>query len=246
MAATRYSREMLRLPLVRHALFRDAPMELLDELVQFAAVRRFEVNEEIFAKGDAGNALCGVLTGRVCIYTVSPEGEEAILNVLEPGEMFGEIALLDGGPRTASARTMQPGDLLQIHRDHFVRFLHEHPELGVSIMSVLCGRIRMNVEFIENAVFLNLTARLARRLVALAEVHGKPHPRGVRIAFKLPQQDLAHMVGATRERVNKELAPWRERGLIDVEGGMMVICRPDELKRLAAHEKPLNGAPVDR
>jgi CRP/FNR family transcriptional regulator, cyclic AMP receptor protein len=236
MAATRYSREMLRLPLVRHALFRDAPMALLDELVQFASVRRFDVNEEIFAKGDAGNALCGVLTGRVCIYTVSPEGEEAILNVLEPGEMFGEIALLDGGPRTASARTMQPGDLLQIHRDHFVRFLHEHPELGVSIMSVLCGRIRMNVEFIEDAVFLHLPARLAKRLISLAEVHGKPDPKGVRLAFKLSQQDLAHMIGATRERVNKELGLWREQGLITVEDGMIVICQPEKLQALVAAE----------
>jgi CRP/FNR family transcriptional regulator, cyclic AMP receptor protein len=243
---TRYSPEALRALLARHMLFREASPALLDGLVKFATVRHFQPNDEIFAKGDAGNALCGVLMGRVCIYTVSAEGEEAILNILEPGEMFGEIALLDGLPRTASARAMKAVDLLQIHRDHFVPFLHDHPELGVAILPVLCGRIRMNVEFIENAVFLNLTARLARRLVALAEVHGKPHPRGVRIAFKLPQQDLAHMVGATRERVNKELAPWRERGLIDVEGGMMVICRPDELKRLAAHEKPLNGAPVNR
>ncbi len=233
MATTRYSREMLRMPLARHALFRDAPAALLDELVKFAAVRRFETGEEIFAKGDAGSALWGVLTGRVCIYTLSPEGEEAILNILEPGDIFGEIALLDGGRRTASARAMEAGDLLQIYRDHFVRFLHEHPELGISMTSVLCEHIRMNVEFIENTVFLNLAARLAKRLVTLAEIHGKPDPRGVRIAFKLSQQDLAHMVGATRERVNKELGPWRERGLIDFEEGMIVICQPDALKRLA-------------
>ena len=228
---------MLRLPLAQHALFRDAPAALLDDLVKFASVRHFQTDEEIFAKGDAGNALWGVLTGRVCIYTVSPEGEEAILNVLEPGEIFGEIALLDGGPRTASVRVMQAGDLLQIHRDHFMHFLHEHPELGVSIMSVLCGRIRMNVEFIENTVFLNLGARLAKRLVTLAEVHGKPGPRGVRIDFKISQQALAHMVGATRERVNKELSPWREQGLIDLEDGMIVICQPDDLKRMASKEK---------
>jgi len=240
MATAEYSRDRLRLPLARHALFRDVPAGLLDDLLKFASVRHLRGNEEIFAKGDVGNALCGVLTGRVCIYTVSPDGEEAILNVLEPGEIFGEIALLDGGPRTASARAMQAGDLLQIHRDHFVSLLHEHPELGVSIMSVLCGRIRMNVDFIENTVFLHLAARLAKRLITLAEVHGKPDPRGVRIAFKLSQQDLAHMVGATRERVNKELSPWRERGWIDVDEGMIVIRQPDDLRRLATLEKPLN------
>jgi len=174
--------------------------------------------------------------GRVCIYTVSAEGEEAILNLLEPGEMFGEIALLDGGPRTASACAMTAVDLLQIHRTHFVPFLHDHPELGVSIMAVLCGRIRMNVEFIEDAVFLHLPARLAKRLLSLAEVHGKPDPRGVRIGFKLSQQDLAHMIGVTRERVNKELGLWRERSLIVVEDGMIIICRPDGLRALLAEE----------
>jgi CRP/FNR family transcriptional regulator, cyclic AMP receptor protein len=232
MAPTQYSREMLRRPLAQHALFRDAAAALLDELVKFATVRRFETDEEIFAKGDAGNALFGVLAGRVSIYTVSPDGGEAILNILDPGEIFGEIALLDGGPRTASARVMQAGDFLQIHRQHFVPFLHRHPELGVSIMSVLCGRIRMNVDFIENTVFLSLAARLAKRLVTLAEVHGAPDPRGVRIAFKLSQQDLASMIGATRERVNRELGRWRERGLIEIEGGIIVIRNPRELRRL--------------
>src|SRR5215472_1985575 len=191
MAPTQYSRDRLRQPLAQHALFRDAPAALLDELVKFATVRRFEAHEEIFAKGDVGNALFGVLAGRVSIYTLSPDGEEAILNVLDPGEIFGEIALLDGGPRTASARAMKAVDLLQIRRDHFVPILHDHPELSISILSLLCGRIRMNVEFIEDTVFLHLPARLAKRLLSLAEMQGKPDARGVRIAFKLSQQDLA-------------------------------------------------------
>ena len=231
---TRYPHEALRALLTRHMLFRDASPALVDGLVKFATVRHFQPNDEIFAKGDAGNTLCGVLAGRVCIYTISSEGVEAILNILEPGEIFGEIALLDGGPRTAGARAMKEVDLLQIHRDHFVPFLHDHPELGVSILPVLCGRIRMNVEFIEDAVFLHLPARLAKRLLSLAEVHGKPDARGVRIAFKLSQQDIAHMIGATRERVNKELGIWRERGVIAVEDGMIVICQPESLKTLIA------------
>jgi CRP/FNR family transcriptional regulator, cyclic AMP receptor protein len=237
MATPHYSREMLRLPLQRHALFRNAPAGVLDEVVKFVSVQHYEAHQEIFAKGERGLALFGVLTGRVCIYTASSEGEEVILNVLEPREIFGEIALLDGGPRTASARAMKATALLQIHRDHFLPFLRRHPELGASIMAVLCGRIRMNVEYIEDAVFLHLPARLAKRLIDLADVHGKPDPHGVRIDFKLSQSDLAHMIGATRESVNKELGVLREHGLITIEEGMMVICRPGELKRLAAHEK---------
>jgi CRP/FNR family transcriptional regulator, cyclic AMP receptor protein len=204
--------------------------------VKFATVRHYQPNDEIFAKGDPGDALYAVLMGRVCIYTGSPEGEEAILNILEPGEMFGEIALLDGAPRTASARAMKAVDLLQIHRDHFVPFLHDHPELCVSILQVLCGRIRMNVEFIEDTVFLHLPARLAKRLLSLAEVYGKPDARGVRIDLRLSQQDLAHMIGATRERVNKELGVWREQGLIAVEDGMIVIRQPSGLKTVLSEE----------
>ena len=226
----RYPPDALHALLARSALFREAAPALLDELLNFATVHHFQASDEIFTKGDSGHALCGVLMGRVCIYTVSAEGEETILNVLEPGEIFGEVALLDGGPRTASARAMTTVDLLQIHRAHFVPFLHDHPELGVSILPVLCGRIRMNVEFIEGAVFLPLQARLAKRLLSIAEVHGKSDPRGVRIDFKISQQDLANMIGATRERVNKALSVWRERGLIAVEDGFIIICQPDSLK----------------
>ena len=235
-ATIRYPREALRTLLARHPLFREVSPALLDGLLKFATVRHFEADDEIFAKGDAGDALSGVLSGRVCIYTTSPEGEEAILNILEPGEMFGEIALLDGGPRTASARVMVAADLLQIRRSHFVTFLRDHPELGLAMLPVLCGRIRMNVELIEDAAFLDLSARLAKRLLSLAKTHGKPDPRGVRIAFKVSQQDLARMIGATRERVNKELALWREGGLIAVEDGAIVIRRPDTLRALAAEQ----------
>lgn len=232
----RYSPDVLRRVLAKHMLFRAASDRLLDGLVKFATVRHVNTNEEIFAKGDPGNSLYGVLAGRVSIYTVSHEGEEVFLNILEPGEIFGEIALIDGGSRTASAGAMEPVDLLQIHRDHFLPFLRDNPELGLSMLPVLCERIRMNVEFIEDAVFLHLSARLAKRLLSLAEVHGKPDPKGVRLAFKLSQQDLAHMIGATRERVNKELGIWRERGLVAVEDGMIIICRPDSLRALIAEE----------
>jgi CRP-like cAMP-binding protein len=102
------------------------------------------------------------------------------------------------------------------------------------MLPVLCARIRMNVELIEDAAFLDLSARLAKRLLSLAKTHGKPDPRGVRIAFKVSQQDLARMIGATRERVNKELALWREGGLIAVEDGAIVIRRPENLRALVA------------
>ena len=233
---THYPMERLRSLLSQHVLFRNADASILDGLMRFATVRHFRANEEIFAKGDSGQSLQGVLAGRVCIYTVSPENEEIFLNILEPGELFGEIALMDGGPRTASARAMTEADLLQIHRDHFLPYLRQYPELALSIIPVLCSRIRMNVEYIEDAVFLHLPARLAKRLLALSDTHGVEYQRGVRIVLKLSQQDLAHMIGATRERVNKELGLWRERGWITIDDGMIVLCDRARLTQVAADE----------
>jgi len=241
---TRYPIDALRALLGQSALFREAAPDLLDELMKFATVRHFQAYAEIFAKADPGDGLYGVLMGRVRIYTASAEGEEAILNVLQPGEIFGEIALLDGGPRTASARAMTTTDLLQINRAHFVPFLNDHPELGTSILSVLCGRIRMNVEFIEGAVFLHLPARLAKRLLSLSEVHGRPDPRGVRIDLKVSQQDLANMIGATREPVNKALSLWRELGLIAIEDGFIIVCQPHGLKALLEKRVRLESRPI--
>jgi CRP/FNR family transcriptional regulator, cyclic AMP receptor protein len=236
---THYPAERLRSLLSQHVLFRHADASILDGLVRFATVRRVRTNEEIFAKGDAGQSLQGVLAGRICIYTVSPENEEIFLNILEPGEMFGEIALMDGGPRTASARAMTEADLLQIHRDHFLPYLRQYPQLALSMIPVLCSRIRMNVEYIEDAVFLHLPARLAKRLLALSDTHGVEYQHGVRIVLKLSQQDLAHMIGATRERVNKELGLWRERGLIAIDDGMIVLRDRARLMQIANEEPHL-------
>ena len=231
---SRYTSEALRDLLARHLLFRGVPDEVVSGLVKFAIAKHYEEGAEIFAKGDVGDALYGILAGRVCICTDSAEGEEVLLNILDPGQFFGEIALLDGGTRTASARAMIAVDVLRIRRENFLPYLRANPELSVAMISVLCSRIRMNVEFIEDAVFLHLAARLAKRLQALGEQHGKSCPKGVRIELKLSRQDLAHMVGATRERVSRELSLLREEGAIASEEGMIVICKPERLKELLA------------
>jgi len=236
----RYPTETLRALLAAHVLFEDTPPNVLTGLIKFATVRHFGTDEEIFGKGDPGHSLHGVLSGRVCIYTVSADNEEIFLNILGAGEIFGEIALLDGGPRTAGARAMAETDLLQIHRDHFMPFLRQNPELALSMLPVLCSRIRMNVEFIEDAVFLHLPARLAKRLLGLAETHGVTSAQGTRIELKFSQQDLAHMIGATRERVNKELSVWRERGLIAIDEGIIVLRDHARLVQVATDEPAVN------
>src|ERR1700730_9309268 len=128
--------------LSEHFLISTMPEEALDELVKFTTVARFEQHRVIFSKGDKGDCLYGILSGRVRIYSNSAEGAEIMLNVLEQGDLFGEIALLDGSTRTASAAAMEQADLLRIHRTHFLLYGRANPDLILAMLTLLCQRLR--------------------------------------------------------------------------------------------------------
>ena len=128
--------------LSKHFLISTMPERAIDDLVKFSSVARFEPHRLIFSKGDPGDCLYGILVGRVRIYSTSPEGAEIMLNVMEQGELFGEIALLDGSTRTASAAAMEQVDLLRIHRAHFLPYLKANPDLIVAMLTLLCQRLR--------------------------------------------------------------------------------------------------------
>src|SRR6266480_4575194 len=205
-----YPPAMRRQLLSKHFLISTMPERALDELVKFSTVARFDPHQEIFAKGDPGDCLYGVLSGRVRIYSTSPEGSEIILNVMESGELFGEIAILDGRPRTASAGAMECADLLRIHRDHFVPYLKANPDLILGMLSLICDRLRWTSSTIEDTAFLPFPARIAKWLLFLAEHHRRPEQRDITVPIS--QHDLGNMVGASRETVNKQLALWRSAG----------------------------------
>ena len=129
-----YPSAMRRQLLSKHFLISTMPERALDDLVKFSTIARFEPHGAIFNKGDPGDCLYGILSGRVRIYSTSPEGGEIMLNVLEPGEFFGEITLLDGSTRTASAAAMENADLLRIHRDHFLPYVKANPDLIIELV----------------------------------------------------------------------------------------------------------------
>ena len=128
--------------LSKHFLISTMPEGALDDLVKFTTVARFEQHRVIFSKGDKGDCLYGILSGRVRIYSNSAEGAEIMLNVLEQGDLFGEIALLDGSTRTASAAAMEQTDLLRIHRAHFLPYVKANPDLILAMLTLLCQRLR--------------------------------------------------------------------------------------------------------
>src|SRR5215468_1096848 len=167
--------------LSKHFLMSTMPERALDDLVKFSSVVHFQPQEDIVRKGDPGDCLYGILAGRVRIYSTSPEGGEVTLNVQEPGELLGEIALLDGSTRTASAAAMEQVDLLHIHRDHFLPYLKANPDLLLGMLSLICQRLRWTSSIIEDAAFLSLPARLAKRLLILAEHYHTPDSLSITI-----------------------------------------------------------------
>ncbi|HEY2540747.1 MAG TPA: Crp/Fnr family transcriptional regulator [Stellaceae bacterium] len=213
-----------------HFLISKMPQRALDDLVKFTTVAQFEPHREIFSKGDPGDCLYGILAGRVRIFSSSPDGDEIMLNVLESGELFGEIALLDGSTRTASAAAMEQTDLMRIHRDHFLPYIRANPDLLLSMLTLLCNRLRWSSSMIEDTAFLPLPARLAKRLLVLGEHYRRPGTQAVTVP--LSQHELGSMVGVSRETTNKQLAMWRTAGIVETAPRAIIIRNSEALREL--------------
>lgn len=219
--------------LSRNLLLGSLDSHELDELLSSARVMCFDRDEVIFNKGDPGDGLYAILCGRLGIKTVSASGKEIFLNILEEGDVLGEIALLDGKERTAGAVAMEPTELLFIGRRHFIDLLERHPKLSVRLLGVLCTRLRWTSEIIEDTVFRDIRSRLARRLLSLAHVYGTEVADGTRIKLRISQENLGRMMGATRESINKELGAWQSQGVIGYSRGHITIRDAEVLERLA-------------
>lgn len=193
--------------------------------------RRYAKGEVIFLQGDPGTSLFIVESGRVKITLSSPEGAEVVLARLGPGDYFGELALLDGEPRSADAIAVEPSRLLLLPRDAFLHLLQSDPAFALDLLALVCRRLRQDVAVAQDVAFLDVPARLAKALLQLAESEGRPVAEGVALATPLTQTELAGLVGATRESVNKALGCYERQGLIRRIQGGIVVLRPDELRR---------------
>ena len=218
--------------LEHHPLFGRLEPDQLDRLVTYMRVARYPRRTVLFRKGDPGNNMMVVLQGRVKVCTHSEDGKELVLNLFSAGEVFGEIALLDGADRTADAVTLDACELLVLERRDFLPFLRGHPDACMRLMAVLCQKLRQTSVLLEEALFLEGPSRLAKRLVHLAEAFGRPVADGVRIDLQLSQQQLGNMVGMSRESMNKHLRQWREDNLIRVEEGYYVITDLEALQAM--------------
>jgi CRP/FNR family cyclic AMP-dependent transcriptional regulator len=228
----RLDRDAKRDALLVSPLFDAMQPAELDEILKFASERRYQRGQTIFQRGDNGSSLMAVLRGRVRISSVSGEGKEVTLNVISPGEIFGELALLDGKPRSNDAAATEDTLLLIVERRHFIPFLAKNADLSQRLLAVLCEKLRRTSMALEEIALFDLPVRLARVLQKLAVDYGRPGPGGTRIDLKLSQRDLSNLVASTRESVNKQLRMWREDKVVDLEDGFIVLRRPAELDRL--------------
>jgi CRP-like cAMP-binding protein len=220
--------------LSRHFLLRGLDGRTLDRLVQYSVVKKVPVGAVICHQGDPGDCLYGILRGQVRIFNIGAENREILLNILLPGSLFGEIALIDDRPRTAHASAMEDCELLLMHRHHFMPLLEEDPRLAIHMLGILCARVRWTSSMIEDTTFLNLRARLAKRLLALADTHGTklPDGSGVRLNLRLSQRQLGAMIDASREAVNKQVQIWRADGILDIDRGCLVLRKPEWLEAI--------------
>lgn len=216
----------------RNSLFRGLPRETRARIVALATRRHFEAGAIIFMRGDPGDSLCGVATGRVRISTTGPGGKEVFLNIMEPGDAFGEIALLDGSPRTATATAMTRTELVVIPRDAFARLLQSQPQLATHLIQLLCKRVRWTSELMEDTALLSVPARLAKRLLSLASALGREPVRGTKIS--LSQEELAQFLGLSRQIVNQHLQTWRGKNWISLGRGSVTLEDPRALEQIVA------------
>jgi CRP/FNR family transcriptional regulator, cyclic AMP receptor protein len=228
----RLDRDTKRDALLVSPLFDTMQPAELDDILKFATEKRYRRGQLIFQRGDNGSSLMAVLRGRVRISSVSGEGKEVTLNVISPGEIFGELALLDGKPRSNDAAATEDTLLLVVERRHFIPFLAKNADLTLRLLAVLCEKLRRTSMALEEIALFDLPVRLARVLQKLAVDYGRPGPGGTRIDLKLSQRDLSNLVASTRESVNKQLRTWREDKVVELEDGFIVLRRPAELDRL--------------
>jgi CRP/FNR family cyclic AMP-dependent transcriptional regulator len=226
----------------RRALFRSIPLferlseRELDALFALTTTKKLRKGQFLCRKGDPGSSLFAVLDGRLRATGEGRDGKEVVLSLMDPGDVIGEIALLDQQPRSATVQAVDEATLLTLHRRDLVPFLERNPRAAIELAAVLAKRVRNLTELMEDTVFLGLPSRLAKKLLNLAARYGHPaEGGGVRIELKLPQHQLGELVGTSRESINKQLRQWGEEGLVQFESGYVTIrdkARLDDLARL--------------
>jgi len=218
------------------ALFDGLTPEQLANVAALAQLRAYPARAAVVTRGEPASSLFVIVRGRLKVVSSAADGRDTVLGIMGEGEVFGEVALIDGGTRSATCTAIEPCELLVIERAQFHDLIERSPRIALRLLQVLAGRLRRLSQRSEDAAFLDVPTRLARSVLDLSLRFGERsagEAGHVSIAVKLSQQELGAMVGATRESVNKHLKEWARQGLLEVEAGRLRIVDAPGLRRVA-------------
>ncbi|MGE5478358.1 MAG: Crp/Fnr family transcriptional regulator [Bacteroidales bacterium] len=213
------------------SLFRGLPHQALANLAARARIVRLAPHQYLFHKGDPGDALYIVLHGGIQIGVVAQDGRQVSFAQLHPGQLFGEIAVFDNGPRTADALAVGESAVLCLGQKDILACLADHPAHAMHMIGTLCQRIRNADQLIEDFLFMSLPARVAKHLLALCDMQGHP---GFPSTLRISQQDLADRMAVSRESVNRLLSKWDAAKVVALSRGHVTILSRRALEDYAA------------
>lgn len=223
----------------QNPLFRGLPSELNERVAGLCQPRRLAKGQVLFRQGEAGDALFGIISGQLRVSASSADGQEFHLNVVGAGEVLGEIALLDGGDRTASVMATRDSMIFALPRASFLKLLEEEPRLAVHLLTLLCERVRWTSDIVEDVAFRSVPMRLARRVAILARLHGERTEDGMML--RLSQAELAQFLNVSRQVVNGNLQVWQRLGVIALSRGKVIVKDFDGLEAAATDDEALDS-----
>lgn len=208
----------------------DEELSKLENLIRIVRVAR---KQFLYFPEDPSDSVYLLKEGRVKISKISDDGKEITLAILEPGEIFGELAILDEGPRQTLAEALDDALIYAINRQDFIGFIETKPDLAFRLTKLIGLRRREIESKIEELVFRDVPSRLATLLIQLASNHGMPDQKGMRLNLKLTHQDLGNLIGSTRETTTTWLNEFRKKGFIDFDRRQIIVCDLKELKEFS-------------
>jgi CRP-like cAMP-binding protein len=220
-------------PFLKHnTFFGGLPDDVLEALIGRGHCQTCAKGQVVCRRGEPGDSLMVVLTGRLKITNVTADGREVVLNFLAPGDLNGEIAVLDGKERAADAVAMEASEVFVVDRRHLLPALTAHPDALLEVVQILCEKLRSSSAIIEDNT-LEVRSRTARGLLRLAQQHGRKGKQGIRLSLSMSQTELAGYLGLARENVNRQLARLREANVIKLEGAQIIITDAQGLADVA-------------
>ena len=204
----------------------------IDRVVMHGRTIRYAKGEVLFRRDDPGDALHVVMSGTVKVHNSTAEGRDVILNFLRAGDLVGEIAVLDGGPRTASASMLEAGEIFRIGRRDLMPALHESPDALFELLAILCEKLRATSDIVETNL-RKMDARFAGGLMRLCQAYGRRTPAGIVIDLSATQTDLGAYLGLSRENASRQIAKLSRAGILRAEGSTLVVLDEPAVARLA-------------